>query len=232
MSEGITWLAEPKSIDWGGYSVVIAQDLAGDELARRVAATRFGRNLQEPRFLGDLTAGQAGDIMTGLFGDTHDAIALRYGETGEWAYVVQHSSWYAEFGDQPPVSRGGAHVFRLWYEEENGKPVPPYFAYEHDGRTLCHFNLHLDGSWGSSRVDGDPAVARALEARLTAAGLRLDDPEDRRDDRRGIHRACLGAIEEHFHLTLPREQILHGTLPTLVMKANSALCPFCGARQA
>ncbi|MFF7191600.1 hypothetical protein ACFZAR_41985 [Streptomyces sp. NPDC008222] len=136
MTDGITWLAEPKSSDWGGYSVVIALYLAGEELAARVAAGRFGRNKQLPRFLGSLTGWQADDAMSGLFGDTHQAIALRYGEIDEWSYVVQHGFWYGEFGHEPPVSRGGAHVYRLWYEEENGKPVPPYFSYEHDSRTI------------------------------------------------------------------------------------------------
>ncbi|MEU6370616.1 hypothetical protein ABZ876_34070 [Streptomyces sp. NPDC046931] len=231
MSDGITWLAEPKSIDWGGYSVVIALDLAGETLAARVAAGRYGRNKQQPRFLGSLTGRQADDVMSGLFGDTHNAIALRYGEIDEWSYVVQHGFWYGEFGPEPPVSQGGAHIFRLWYEEENGKPVPPFFSYEHDGRTVCSFNLHLDGSWGSGRVDGDADVVSALEAELTAAGLRLDDPEGRGDDRRALHRTCLGVIERHFGLTLPRDEILNSPLPTLLMKANVAKCPFCGAQQ-
>ncbi|MGW5481940.1 hypothetical protein [Streptomyces sp. NPDC004008] len=229
MTDGITWLAEPKSIDWGGYSVVIALDLAGEELAARVAASRFGRNKQLPRFLGSLTGWQADDVMSGLFGDTHQAIALRYGEIDEWSYVVQHGFWYGEFGPELPLSRGGAHVYRLWYEEENGKPVPPYFSYEHDGRTLCTFNLHLDGSWGYTGVDGDPEVASALEAELRAAGLPPEDPERLVDDHRTVHRACLGVIERHFGLTLPREEILNSPLPTLLMKANVAQCPFCGA---
>ncbi|WP_146608258.1 hypothetical protein [Streptomyces sp. NTH33] len=232
MSDGITWLAEPKSIDWGGYSVVIAQDLAGEELARRVAATRFGRNKQEPRFIGNLTAQQTEDVMAGLFGHIHDAIALRHGEIDEWAFVVQHGFWYGGFGPEPPVSRGGAHVFHLWYEEENGKPVPPHFAYQHDGRTLSYFNLHLDGSWGYDGVTGDDReLCAAVEADLTAAGLPLDDPDELSEDRDRVHRTCLEVIERRFGLTLPRDRILDGALPTVLMKANVATCPFCGTKQ-
>ncbi|MFF4757694.1 DUF6461 domain-containing protein [Streptomyces sp. NPDC001292] len=234
MSDGITWLAEPNAIDWTGHSVVIARDLAGEELARRVAATRFGfaRDKQEPRFIGELTAQQAEDVMTGLFGHSHDAIALRHGEVGEWAFVVQHGGWYGQFGSEPPVSRGGAHVFHLSYEEENGKPVPPDFAYQHDGRTLCFFNLHLDSSWGFDGVTGDdPELCAALEADLTAAGLSLDAAEEQSENPEAVHRTCLKVIEQRFGLTLPRDQILNGPLPTSLMKANVTNCPFCGTKR-
>jgi hypothetical protein len=64
------------------------------------------------------------------------ALGLRYGEIGEWVFVVKYGGWPGAFFRQPPVSRGDAHVFQLEFEEENGKPVPPQFSYLHDDRLM------------------------------------------------------------------------------------------------
>ncbi|MER5209905.1 hypothetical protein ABT063_04760 [Streptomyces sp. NPDC002838] len=212
MTDGLTWLAEPQSIAYGGYGVVIARDLASETLAKRVADTVFRQKLS-PRSVGELTGRQAQDVLEGLFGDVFQGIALRHGEIGEWAYVVKYGGWQGEFGGGPLIDRGGAHVFHLEFEEENGKPVPPQFAYRHDERLMCAFNLHLDGSWGYDGVEGDPEVASAVEERLAAAGL-----PDHERDRREVHRTSLEVLERHFGLTLPRRPILEETLPTLLLK--------------
>ncbi|MFE9443641.1 hypothetical protein ACFYO2_32750 [Streptomyces sp. NPDC006602] len=211
MTDGISWLAEPQSVAWGGYSIVIARDLASETLASRVADTVFGRR-RDKRSIGELTGRQVQDVLEGLCGAVHNGIALRHGEIDEWAYVVKYGGWQAEFGATPPVSRGEAHVFLLEYEEENGKPVPPQFAYLHDERLMCAFNLHLDGSWGYDGVQGDPEVASAVQERLTAAGL-----PDRELERRVVHRTSLEVLERHFGLTLPRQRILEETLPTMLL---------------
>ncbi|MFJ2716833.1 hypothetical protein [Streptomyces sp. NPDC087437] len=128
------------------------------------------------------------------------------------------------------LSRRDAHVFHLSYEEGDGKPVPPDFAHQHDGRTLCFFHLHLDSWWGFDGVSGgDPDLCAALEGDLTAAGLSLDDPGEQSEDPEAVHRTCLKVIGRRFGLTLPRDQILNGPLPTVLMKANVANCP-CWAR--
>ncbi|MGX4689244.1 hypothetical protein [Streptomyces sp. JNUCC 63] len=46
-----------------------------------------------------------------------------------------------------------------------------------------------------------------------------------------MHRASLEVIEQRFGLTLPRHRILDEALPTVLMKANVANCPFCGTKQ-
>jgi hypothetical protein len=212
MTDGIAWLAEPQSIAWGGYGIVIARDLASETLAARVADTVFGPR-REKRSIGELTGRQVQDVLEGLFDDVFNGIALRHGEIDEWAYVIKYGGWQGEFGVTPSVSRGDAHVFQVEYEEENGKPVPPQFAYLHDERLMCAFNLHLDGSWGYDGVQGDPEVASAVQERLTAAGLPDEDLE-----RRVVHRACLEVIGRHFGLTLPRRRILEETLPTLLLR--------------
>ena len=196
MTDSIAWLAEPQSIAWGGYSVVIAPDLESESLARRVAET--AHRPASPRAIGELTL---------------DGIALRHGELDKWSYVIKYGGWQGEFGTgSRPVDRGGLHVFHLEYEEENGKPVPPHFAYRHDENLMCAFNLHLDGSWGHGSPEGDPDVVTAVQERLSAAGLPDEDLDDS-----VVHRRCLKVLHRHFGLTLPRERILTETLPTLLL---------------
>lgn len=211
MTDGIAWLAEPQSIAWGGYSVVIAPDLESESLARRVAETLY--RPRRTRSIGELTGRQLEDLLEGLYDDTFGGLALRHGELDEWSYVIKYGAWQGEFGGAGrPVDRGGLHVHHLEFQEENGKPVPPYFTYRHDEKLMCTFNLHLDGSWGHGSPEGDPEVAAAVLERLTAAGL-----PDHDLDRRAVHRTSLEVIQKHFGLTLPRERILDGNLPTMLL---------------
>ncbi|WP_433544568.1 hypothetical protein ACQPZG_05305 (plasmid) [Streptomyces sp. CA-294286] len=115
--------------------------------------------------------------------------------------------------DPWPVSRDGARVCLLEYEEENGKPVPPHVEYFHDGRLLSACNLYLDASWGYQGVDGDPATALRLQELLTAAGL-----PDRERDEREVHRTALGIVEGFFGLSLPQDSIVSGTLPAVLLE--------------
>ncbi|KOG41731.1 hypothetical protein [Streptomyces resistomycificus] len=212
MTDGIAWLAAPESVACGGYGVVIARDLASDTLAARVAATVSGPR-RETKSIGELTGTQVRDLLEGLFGDVHDGIALRHGEIDEWAYVVKYGGWQGEFARTPSVSRGGADVFLLEYEELNGKPVPPHFTYLHDERLMCALNLHLDHSWAYGEAHGDLEVAPAVQERLTAAGL-----PDETLERRVVHRAALEVLQRHFGLTLPRRPVLEETLPTMLLQ--------------
>ncbi|WP_433549273.1 hypothetical protein ACQPZG_32555 [Streptomyces sp. CA-294286] len=113
--------------------------------------------------------------------------------------------------DPWPVSRDGARVCLLEYEEENGKPVPPHFEYFHDGRLVSACNLYLDASWDYQGVDGDPATALRLQELLTAAGL-----PDRERGEREVHRTALGIVEGFFGLSPPQDSIVSGTLPPVL----------------
>ncbi|MFF5146516.1 hypothetical protein ACFY6U_43525 [Streptomyces sp. NPDC013157] len=219
MTDGIAWLAAPQSIAFGGYSVVLARGLDAEELVSRLTATVFGPR-RTARGLGRLTGKDLIDVVEGGPWEPHPPIGLRYGETGEWAFVVKYGGWQAEFGPEPPVSRGGAHVFQLEFEEENGKPVPPQFSYLHDERLVCAFNLHLDGSWGYDGVSGDREVAVHVEEMLAAAGL--PDPDV---PRREVHRTALEIIERHFGLSLPRRQVLEAALPAVILEIASPANP-------
>lgn len=214
MTDGITWLAEPRAIAWSGYGIVMARDLDSESLARRVAQTALRKN-GRPRSIGELSGQQVQDVLEGLFDDLSKEVALRHGELGEWSYVVKYGGWAAEFGDTPPVDRHELHVFHLEFDEWNGKPVPPWFTYRHDERLMCRFNLHLDDSWSCGSPEGAPEVAAAVRDRLTAAGLPAENL-----DRRTVHRTSLQVLQEHFGLTLPRRDIVEGALPTLLLTAG------------
>src|SRR3954462_8306537 len=76
MTDGTAWLAEPQSMAYGGYSVVIAPDLESESLARRIAETAPGR--YRPRPIGELTGRQVQDLLEGLYGEVREGIALRH----------------------------------------------------------------------------------------------------------------------------------------------------------
>ncbi len=213
MTNGTTWLAARQSIAFGGYHVVLARGLSPEELADRLAATVLYDTKHTAVAAGEHTGESLLELMDDTYGDSSDGIGLRLGRTRDWTYSVAYGGWQGEFGPLTPVSRGGAHVCLLEYEEENGKPVPPHFAYFHDGRLLSACNLHLDASWGYQGVDGDPATAARLQELLNAAGL--PDPER---DRREVHRTALGVVEGFFGLSLPKDPIVHGTLSAVLLE--------------
>ncbi|MFI5532947.1 hypothetical protein ACIA8O_30865 [Kitasatospora sp. NPDC051853] len=208
-TDGITWLAKPRSISFEGYSVTLGRGIALAELAARVVESAEHEALRMV-MLGDLTAEELVEEIEEV---NRDDTGLRFGEHGEWAFVVKHGNWPGKFGLDPALSVDGAEVFLLEYEEENGKPVPPEFWYVRDGRTMCRFNLHLDDSWGHGEVSGDPEVAAQVRELLAAAGL-----PDHDRPRREVHRTVLEVLEGHFGLSLPRALALNAPLPAVILE--------------
>lgn len=213
MTDTLSWLAEPQSIAYGGYSVVLARGLEPAELVARIAAEAFPRRTALP--LGPCTGEDLIEDHELDFSSGTDDVALRYGQADGLAYAVAYGYWQGELSLPDSVSRGGADVYHVEYEEENGKPVPPQFHSSRDGRPLCAFNLHLDSSWGFDGVDGDPVTAAAVTADLAAAGL--PDPENRRYE--SVHRTCLELLGRRFGLTLPRAAVVDGELPAVLLEA-------------
>ncbi|MET9697825.1 hypothetical protein ABZY31_12990 [Streptomyces sp. NPDC006529] len=215
--DGITWLAEPRSIAFGGYSVTLARGLGVEALAARIAAlSQWSQRTAHP--VGELTGDGLVEVLESECGDVWDGIGLRLGVSGGWSFAVAYGGWFGEFRDDPAISEDGAEVFLIEYEEENGKPVPPTFRYHRDGRTVCSFNLHLDDSWGNGKVAGDPEVRDELEKLLRAEGL----PDEERAGRE-VHRTVLGVLERYFGLTLPRALVLEAPLPAVLLADRSCL---------
>lgn len=139
--------------------------------------------------------------------------------TAGLSFAVMYGAWWGEFNELARVSAGGAHVFQVKFEEDNGKPVPPFFEYCHDEVLACSFNLHLDGSWGYDGIDGDPTVAARVTAAMAEAGLPVAGREGYtgEEDKERMRRTLLGILGRLFDLSLPRGRILQGPLATAVL---------------
>ncbi|MER6251840.1 hypothetical protein ABT224_10755 [Streptomyces sp. NPDC001584] len=187
-----------------------------DELVERLAATAFEAvPAVVRRASGEHTAGELAD--PDLF-DEED-VHLRYGEHAGLSFAVMYGAWWGEFDEPARVSAGGAHVFQVRFEEDNGKPVPPFFEYYHDRVLACSFNLHLDGSWGYDGIDGDPAVATRVTAAMAEAGLPVAGREGYtgEEDEQRMRRTLLEILGRLFGLSLPRGRILQGALATATL---------------
>ncbi|MET9610140.1 hypothetical protein ABZZ17_34555 [Streptomyces sp. NPDC006512] len=214
---GISWLAAPRWIPYGGYNVVMARGLTPDALVERLAAAAcWAGPAVVHRVPGEHTAEELADLDAF---EVEEDVFLRYGEHAGLSFAVMYGPWWGEFGELGPASEGGAHVFQVVFEEDNGKPVPPFFEYHHDGNLACSFNLHLDGSWGYDGVDGDPAVAAEVTAAIAGAGLPAGGREGYAgaEDEERTRRALFEILGRLFGLSLPRERILRGTLATAAL---------------
>ncbi|MFD8144047.1 hypothetical protein [Streptomyces sp. NPDC059708] len=216
-TDGIAWLAAPRWTPFGGYNVVMARGLTPDELVERLAARAFWGvpAVLEP-VAGEYTAEQVAD--PDLF-DADSDVHLRYGAYAGLSFAVMYGAWWGEFKGIGPVSADGAHVFQVTFEEDNGKPVPPFFEYHRDGSPACSFNLHLDGSWGYDGVAGDPVLAAEVTAAMAEAGLPVAGRGGYtgEEDEERMRSTLLGILGRLFGLSLPRERILRGSLPTVTL---------------
>lgn len=196
--------------------MVMARGVTPGELVERLAATAFEEVPAVVRQAsGEHTAEEVAN--PDLFDD--EDVHLRYGEHAGLSFAVMYGAWWGEFDELARVSAGGAHVFQVKFEEDNGKPVPPFFEYYHDKVLACSFNLHLDGSWGYDGIDGDPTVATRVTVAMEEAGLPVAGREGYtgEEDDEQMRRTLLGILGRLFDLALPRGRILEGGLATATL---------------
>ncbi|WP_329565778.1 DUF6461 domain-containing protein [Streptomyces sp. NBC_01361] len=210
MSDGIGWIAR-EEIAWTGYCITLARGLEPEELVRRLAGDTA------PAPLGDCTGYDLDTQLTRRERELRrsDSIAARYGAVGDLAFAVADGYWPGEMNTGPllAVSKGGAHVFRLYYESQNPKLPPPEFTYFHNGEYVCGFDMYMH-TWSHDITGSRPDL---VSAALQAAGV---PDEDRRDT---AHTKSLAVVEEQFQLTLPKEQVLHGTLPAALIRGQESM---------
>lgn len=206
MNDGIAWIARD-GISWLGYCVTLARGVDPEELVSRLAGDA------DPVPLGQYTRD---DLETYLAErdrgqSTCDDIAVRYGRSGDLVFAVADGHWPGEMGPgyTDGLSKNGAHVFQLYYEAENPKVPPPDFIYLHDERTVCAFDMTF--TWSSEIVGSSPEL---VQDEVLAAGL---PGETNRDV---AHARSLAVVERRFRLTLPREQVLYGTLPAALINGQ------------
>ncbi|MFJ6573350.1 DUF6461 domain-containing protein [Streptomyces sp. NPDC091292] len=209
MSEGIGWIAR-EEIAWTGHCVTLARGLEPEELVRRLARSA------PPVSLGTCTAYDLNTYLDrrererGL----DDSIAVRYGADGDLAFAVAYGHWPGEMntGTLLGVSKGGAHVFRLYYETQNPKVPPPEFTYFHDGQYMCGFDMYMH-TWSHEITGSRPDL---ISAAVQAAGIPGED------DRDTAHTKSLAVVEKQFNLTLPKERVLRGVLPAALINGQDS----------
>lgn len=101
MTDGTTWLAEPQSIAFGGYYVVLARGLAPDELVGRLVESVNGWSCKAVA-VGDRTGDGLLEFMDDTYGGCCVEIGLRLGRAGDWTYAVAYGGWQGEFGSLTP----------------------------------------------------------------------------------------------------------------------------------
>ncbi|QKW51490.1 DUF6461 domain-containing protein [Streptomyces buecherae] len=202
-TDGIRWLVD-KAPTWYGYCIHLARGLEAVHLVNRI--TRG----PAPVLIGEYTAE---GIETYINSQEREMAAVRYGTHGDLAFTVAHGYWPGELGPgySNHLSRNsGEEVFELYYETQNPKVPPPQFTFYRDGEYACGFDMYMY-TW-SHEVTGPDADL--IHADIEAAGIHN---EDRRET---AHLKSLTIIEKRFTLTLPMNQILHGSLPAALVHGH------------
>lgn len=208
MNDGIAWIARD-SISWLGYCITLARGMEPEELVGRLSED------SPPTLLGQYTGNDLETYLESRNGERGviDSIAVRYGVSGDLAFAVADGYWPGEMGPDysDGLSRDGAHVFQLYYEKENPKLPPPIFSYLHNEHALCDFNMYMH-TWSSEVTGSTPEL---IQDDILNAGI----PEE--TERDVAHANSLAIVERRFQLTLPKEQVLHGELPSALIKGQA-----------
>lgn len=125
----------------------------------------------------------------------------RIGSSGPWSFIVEPGGSEGCFLD-PQVS-SGAEV--LIFDPQPDHP-PSQFRCHRDGQVVI--NSSLSGAERLAR--GEQPLARAMER-----------AEENEDEPEGQVRGLLRVIGEHFDLSLPRTDIVHGALPAAVTRTSA-----------
>lgn len=189
----------------GDLYITCARGLSPEQLAERIAD-------HAPVEIGPALTLHEASRMVDL---TRIFCAGRIGRSDDWSFIVEcggSEGWALD----PTVSRG-AEVLIL---DPRPDDPPSFFTYLADGEVQLHFELGFGY---------DPAGARPglLRPALEEAGL--IPPEDSLDDLPGDDeelppgeqkRRVLAVAGEHFGLSLPRQLIESGQLPTVVTRIS------------
>ncbi|MFF8931587.1 hypothetical protein ACF1AO_30470 [Streptomyces longwoodensis] len=192
MSDGITWLADAWRGDAPALFVTFARGISPRDLVVRLGAP-------PGQVLDPITIAEAERLT---FNDRESARVARFGECAGWSYAVEQGwpskAWWAH----PDVSAGDAEILHLTPKPDD---PPRECWYYRDGQTIGRFDI------GDTPDEGLEFLLPAFEE----AGLLEDDVDEEFDSLR----ATLAALQQHFSLSLPRQQVLTGRLPAAVTAA-------------
>ncbi|MGW5116242.1 hypothetical protein ACWEQ8_12505 [Streptomyces noursei] len=189
MSDGITWLPDAWHGDAPILFVTFARGISPADLVVRLGA-------QPGEVLDPITFAEAERLT---YNDRESARVARFGECAGWSYAVEQGwpskAWWAH----PDVSTGGVEVLHLTPKTDD---PPKECWYYRDGQTVGRFDF------GDTPDEGMEFLLPAFEE----AGLLDDDVSEEFD----TSRATLTALQQHFGLSLPRQEILSGRLPAAI----------------
>jgi hypothetical protein len=198
MESGLGWLSHAS---WY-FSVTFVRGIRAQELASRMAVDPAERPV----------LARARDVEA-LLGDPNVGIA-RLGESGGWAFG-------AEYGE----ARGARRAFLTELSRNGGETVnldpqvdhpPPMFSYMVGGELSCSFGLAEEGRrWGSTPDLLNPDLERASV--LRPDGSVLEVGAGRHTQRVAV---SLGVIGRYFGLSLPRDLVEDGELPTVAVSGR------------
>ncbi|MFJ8728651.1 DUF6461 domain-containing protein [Streptomyces bauhiniae] len=199
-TRGIRWLSE---CEWH-FGVTFAHGITAEELAGRLGAVPGSRP--------SVTANAAIMLLTDA-----DVGVARIGEAEGWAFAVEYGESHGTRHDAlKKVSRGEVTAVNL---DPQAFHPPPMFSCAVDDDLVCSFGLGEEWRrWGT-----DPDL---LQVEFEDAGIILPGGEyletsgDRYSQRIAL---SLGVVETRFGLSLPRDQVLDGTLPLAVISGEPSL---------
>ncbi|MEU0031922.1 hypothetical protein [Streptomyces sp. NPDC006335] len=189
MSEGITWLSDAWRGDAPVLFVTFARGIGPRDLVVRLGA-------RPGEVLDPITFAEAERLT---FNERESARVARFGECAGWSYAVEQGRPSKARWAHSAISAGGVEVLHLTPKPDD---PPRECWYYRDGRTVGRFDI-------GDTPDEDMAF---LLPAFEEAGL-LDD--DASEDFDSLH-ATLSALQQHFRLSLPRQDILNGRLPAAV----------------
>ncbi|WP_406385404.1 DUF6461 domain-containing protein [Streptomyces sp. NBC_01618] len=208
MSDGLAWIADAwwsSTLNAGDLYITCARGLTPEQLAERMAD-------HEPVEIGPALTMHEASRMVDL---TQIYCVGRVGRSDDWSFIVECGG--SEGWALDPAVSCGAEVLIL---DPRPDDPPSFFTYLADGEVQLHFEL----GFGYDPAGAQPDLLRPA---LEAAGL--IPPEDSLDDLLGDDeelspreqkRRVLTVAGEHFGLTLPRQLIESGQLPTAVTRIS------------
>ncbi|MFF8731807.1 DUF6461 domain-containing protein [Streptomyces sp. NPDC015171] len=208
MPESLAWIADA----WGGAHlnardlyITCARGLSSEQLAGRMAD-------HEPVAIGAALTGREASALVDL---KQVYCAGRLGQSGDWSFIVE-SGGSEGWALDPAVSQG-AEV--LIFDPRPDDP-PSFFVYLADGAVQLHFEL-------GAGYDPSGAQPDLLRPALEAAGAiapqdTLDDVLGYEEDMSSLEASgrALQVIGEHFGLSLPRQVLETGHLPSAIIRMS------------
>lgn len=189
MADGIKWVAESELFDLG-YGFLFAKGIDPSDLVVRLGG--------EQGLIGPLTRIEANELEFRIRKESRDQI-VRVGSQGDWAFAFAE---YAAVGKHESAIRAAStatsaiSIFRT-VNAFSG------FTYAEDGELICEFEPGIDPEMSGREPE-------KFYDQFARVGLLGEEVEELGSSSMPL---ALDVVESVFQLSLPRHELLDGTLP-------------------